>query len=183
MSRKVTKEMAKEAATRMACEYYDSTIKKQEEIISAYAQELVKKYIPYPVRAVLKEYPKYFDTTKAVAVTTHYDVAGRQVTGKILYAQVSEIPYQGRIIEVELSEYNKLKLLRLRLDGLKEDKDKLITNISATIYGLRTDVKVMKELPEALEYISFPPIKALPVDYKSLEEIRNMIKGLKREKK
>lgn len=179
MSKRITKDIAKEAAIRMACKLYNEKLERQQNLVTEYGGNLAKKYIPSPVLAVIHEYPSYFYNATSLLVSALYERNGITDAYKWLHVEVRELPYYGRNIYVDVADYKTLKALVDKLTIMKKDKDKFIDTMTQTLYSLRTDKKVMEMLPEALEYMKFPEEFAPPVDVKSYDCLRQLLKGLK----
>lgn len=179
MSKRVTKDIAKEAAIRMACKLYNEKLKSQQNLVTEYAGNLAKKYIPAPVLAVIREYPSYFNFANSLHVSATYERNGKTVAHKWLNVEVKDLPYFGRNIYVDLEEYEALDALVSRQTRLNLLKDKFIYDMTKTLYSLRTEKKITEVLPEALEYINFPEEFALPADVKNYDNLRTLLKELK----
>lgn len=166
MTRRITKTMADEAAAKMMQKAYSKKIVNAETKINKAVEELVRKYVPAPVIACVGEYGTYFETTKVANITAIRQSKDSNWTSKEKYIHGQlpfSIPSGSRYITVEPSEYEALRKLTDKKEQIEHERDGFGKQVYDALIALRTDKAVEKELPEAMKYLTFPEVKAVPM--------------------
>lgn len=163
MNRKITKTMAKEAASIMANKAYEEKLENAKAKVNAAVEGLVRKYIPAPVIACINEYSSYFSYTKGASITTVVEKKGCIRSATPIGGELSfGIPPYADNIKVVKEEYDMLLKLEQKRRQLKQERDEFEDQVYNALVALRTEKAVEKELPEAMKYLVFPEVKVLP---------------------
>ena len=167
------------AASNMMCEKaFRKQIDEATAKLDAAAENLARKYIPAPVLACVKEYPDNFEKVTRVSITTlveknGYVTSDNYITGKLSFP----IPNGSRNIVVERTEYEALRKLNEKVVSLVFKRSDFKSQVYDALIALGTEKKVQDELPEALNYLSFPETKKLPAPiFTGLREVIANIK-------
>lgn len=164
MNRRITKSMAEKAAAIMKRKAYGPKIEKAKAKVDAEVEKLVRKYVPAPIIACVNEYPVYFNYTTGVSISTVIDKGkNTSLEHPILGALSFKVPYNGNYIKVENSEYNTLLILDKKRLQLEKERDEFGEQIRLALVSLGTEKAVERELPEAMKYLIFPEVKAVPM--------------------
>lgn len=67
-NRRITKTMADDAASKAAEKLFSERVQKAIEALRIRVEEIVKLHVPYPVQAVLREYPDWISKTDCVSL-------------------------------------------------------------------------------------------------------------------
>lgn len=174
MNRKITKTMAEDAAEKMATDAFSEKINAAIRKKQDFAEVLIRKYIPAPVLACLKEYPAYINFSTYASFATYIgDKAEKSISSSLS----TKIPTASTFLIVSNIDYNLLEVLENKRKLLCSQCDELQKELFEAILALRTEKNIEKELPEALKYIDFPVVKQLPV--KNYDHLRDILKSLK----
>lgn len=174
MNRRITKEIAEYASKRMAAKLYNSMIENVDYEIVSLGYLYAQRYIPCDVLKVLKAYPNYFNIARTL--TFRCGKEGKMLEGINVTLEIP-LPTYGRYINLNEDEYNQLYPLFKRKKDLTRRRDDFISNMKTTLYSLKYENKVKECLPEALNFMEFPPEKNLPVPVNT--ELRNLLKTIK----
>lgn len=181
MNRRVTKTIAYEAASKMKEKAYSKKIEHAYEKLNAAGEELVRKYIPAPVLACVNEYSTYFGYSSGASITAikeHPDGWTSRESSIPVHLSF-KIPNNSNYITVDAKEYASMKKLHAVVKSLEEERDRFGDKVFDALVGLRTERNVERELPEALKYIVFPEVKAVPM--KVFDGLREIIGSIKEE--
>lgn len=163
MNRKITKSMARDAAAVMALKAYDEKVESARAKVNAIVEGLVRKYIPAPVIACVNEYSTYFGYVMRANITTVVEKDGWIGSATPIRGELSfKIPPYAESIRVVKEEYDMLLKLALKHKRLEQERDEFNDQVYNALVALRTEKAVVKELPEAMKYLEFPEVKALP---------------------
>ena len=178
MNRKITKAMADEASIKMKTKAYGRKIENAKAKVNAAVEELVKKYIPAPVIACVNEYTTYFGYSTGASITTIVEKNGWSTSRTSIKGELSfKIPGNATYIKVEASEYEALLKLENKMKSLIQQRDEFGQQVFDALVALRTEKNVEKELPEAMKYLVFPEVKAVPMPvFTGLRDIIGKIK-------
>ena len=178
MNRRVTKTIAYEAASKMKEKAYSKKIEHAYEKLNAAGEELVRKYVPAPVIACVNEYSTYIGYSEGANITTikeHPDGWTSRESSIAVHLSF-KIPINN-YITVDAKEYASIRMLHDKAKSLEEERDRFGDEVFDALVGLRTERNVEKELPEAMKYLVFPEVKAVPMKvYSGLREIIGSIK-------
>lgn len=172
--------MAGVAADRMATAAFGNQIELAEKRVQVVVEGLVVKYVPYSVRAVVAEFPSYFEKVKFASVTTSKTYADGYVGHEdYIGSPISfSIPKGCQHLDhVSPTEYKELKKLYMRVKTIKKEKNNFLQQILDALIALKTENKVRECLPEALPYIDFPEKVQLPAPI--FGTLRNILKNIK----
>lgn len=180
MNRRITKTMAYEAASTMKKGAYSTMIEKAYEKLNTAGEQLVRKYIPAPVIGCVNEYSDYFayTTTGAGIATIKKHSDGWQGCETRIPVKLSfTVPNGSNYVTVEKDEYDMLRKLHCKVKQLERDCEAFGEQVYEALIALKTEKAVEKELPEAMKYLVFPEVKAVPAPvFTGLREIIKKIK-------
>lgn len=172
---RITKTIAYDASIKMQDAMYDEKIKDMSRKISNKIEEVVKKYIPSPLIACVKEYRNYFYASNSASITTKKDNGYNET---FIYGSLSfDLPHSCNNIDVSRDDYDKVRKLYDEREALYSEADKFRDKIYDALIALRTLNNVKKELPEAVKYLDIHDKDAIPAPvYKELNELIGNIK-------
>ena len=172
MNRRITKTMAEEAAAMMKKKAYGRKIENATAKVNAAVETLVRKYIPAPVIACVNEYPTYISYTTGASITTIIDKNGWTTSASAIKGTLT-----FKNIKVDGKEYDALLKLDSKRKQLEMVRDEFGDQVYDALVALRTEKAVEKELPEAMKYLVFPEVKAVPMPvFTGLRDIIGSIK-------
>ena len=180
MNRRISKSMAEEAAAKMKAKAYGRKIENATKKVNEAVEELVRKYIPAPVIACIEEYTNFFSYSTGASITTVVEKAGcswstarTAIKGKLSF----KIPSNANYIKVSNKEYDDLLKIESKRVLLEKQRDDFGDQVYDALVALRTEKNVEKELPEAMKYLVFPEVKAVPMPvFTGLRDIIGKIK-------
>lgn len=178
MSIRITKAMAQEAAKSISSAYKKEEYEKLENQRREIAEYLVKQYVPNPVRAVVKEFRKFFTATNYVSIRAYSpdDICLSTISQYINIL----LPNGGSFIVVKYKEYQEIEKLKDKMKMIEYERKELEKSATQTLVTLGTVARVAKELPEALEYLKYQAEKDkkhLPErNYTELRQTLSLIK-------
>lgn len=176
-NRRITKTMALNAASKAAEKLFSERIQKAKEALRTRAEEIVKLHIPYPVQAVLKEYPDWISKTDSVSLYTFVDTQYGSRTSSYVPCKLSfYVPYACYTLLVSEGEFAELVGLKLKKENIIKDRDKFEARLFDSILSLKTEKRVKESMPEILPYVDFPEVKQLPSP--NFDYIRAMLRKL-----
>ena len=178
MNRRITKTIADEAASKMKEKAYSKKIENATAKVNAAVENLVRKYIPAPVIACVNEYSTYISYSTGASITTIIDKNGWTTSASAIKGTLTfKIPSSASYIKVDGKEYDALLKLDSKRKLLEQERDAFGDQVYDALIALRTEKNVEKELPEALEYLVFQEVKAVPMPvFSGLREIISSIK-------
>ena len=178
MNRRITKTMAEEAAAMMKKKAYGRKIENATAKVNAAVENLVRKYIPAPVIACVNEYPTYISYSTGASITTIIDKNGWTTSASAIKGTLTfKIPGNSTYITVEAKEYETVRKLHAKAKQLEKERDEFGDQVFDALVSLRTEKAVEKELPEAMKYLVFPEVKAVPMPvFTGLRDIIGSIK-------
>lgn len=170
--------MAEEASAMMKKKAYGRKIENAMAKVNAAVENLVRKYIPAPVIACVNEYPTYISYSTGASITTiiddnQYFHSAYPIKGTLTF----KIPSNANYIKVDGKEYDELRKLDCKLRLLEKERDQFGNQVYDALIALRNEKAVEKELPEAMKYLVFPEVKALPMP--SFFGLRDIIREIK----
>ena len=179
MNRRITKAMAYDAASKMKEKAYAKKIENAYKKLNEAGQVIVRKYIPAPVIACVNEYSSYFGYSTGASITAikeHPD--GWTCRHPNIPVKISfKIPSSGSYITVDAKEYEAIRKLHDKVKQLEKERDDFGDQVYDALVALKTEKNVEKELPEAMKYLEFPEVKAVPMPvFTGLRDIIGKIK-------
>lgn len=184
MSKRITKTMAQKAVEKMKKAIYGARIEEARAVLNKHGEELVRKYIPSPVIACMNEYSNYFDSNHGACISSVVTKPSGYTTHKtnIAIKLSFNIPNHSAYINVQLDEYEGLKVLLDKVVAVVSEMDAFGSKMFDALIALKTYKRIKEELPEALEYIDFPEeFDDACVPMPIFNDLRNIIKGIKKE--
>lgn len=162
-NRRITKTMALDAAYRASEKLFSERIQKAREALRIRAEEIVKLHIPYPVQAVVKEFPDWISQTDGVClyknINTQYGLRrSNYVDCKLSF----KVPTACNYLLVSGDEFDELVNLKLKKDRAIKDREDFEARLYDSILALNTEKRIKESMPEILPYIDFPVVKQLP---------------------
>lgn len=178
MNRRITKTMADEAASKMKKKAYGRKIENATAKVNAAVEELVRKYIPAPVIACVNEYSNFITYTNGASITTVIEKNGWTTSASSIKGALTfKIPSGANYIKVDSKEYDALLKLENKKKLLEKQCDEFGDQVYEALIALKTEKAVEKELPEAMKYLVFPEVKAVPMPvFTGLRDIIGSIK-------
>ena len=183
-NRRITKEMATWAAEDMKNAVYKEKIEKAKAARQKEADAFIRKCIPAPVLACVKEYKDYFIADCRVRIHAYerktedgrYEGSYRHINSETSIL-LPETYYDYYKILTTREECKKVIEADDALDELYKQSNSFQTQIENALLSLRTEKKITEQLPEALPYIKFPNDKSnLPAPIFS--DIRAMLQSV-----
>jgi hypothetical protein len=179
MNRRITKAMAYDAASKMKEKAYSKKIENANKKLNEAGQVIVRKYIPAPVIACVNEYSSYFGYSTGASITAikeHPD--GWTSRHPSIPVKLSfKIPGNGSYITVDAKEYESIRKLHAKVKQLEKEREDFGDQVYDALMALKTEKNVEKELPEAMKYLEFPEVKAVPMPvFTGLRDIIGKIK-------
>ena len=179
MNRRITKSMAEEAAASMKKKAYSKKIEMEAEKIDQAIEALVRKYIPGPVIACTNEYSTYIGYNTGASITAirenpnGYLCRESCLKGKLTF----KVPCNSNFITVDHKEYEAVRKLQIKKNAIVKQSEEFEQQVFDALVALRTEKNVEKELPEAMKYLVFPEVKAVPMPvFTGLRDIIGRIK-------
>lgn len=170
--------MADKASAAMMKAAYNQKMDDMKAQINQTVESLVRKYVPAPVIACVLEYPTFFSTATSSGITTMKETKYGSSKENYIYGQLSfQVSDVCRYITVSREDYDALKKLSDKLAVLKKKQEDFGAEVYDALIALRTEKNVEKELPEAMKYLKFPEVKAVPMPvFTGLREAISKIK-------
>jgi len=180
MNRRITKTMADEAASKMKKKAYGRKIENATAKVNAAVEELVRKYIPAPVIACVNEYSNFISYTTGASISTVIEKNGWTTSASAIKGALTfKIPSGANYIKVDSKEYDALLKLENKKKLLEKQRDEFGEQVYDALIALKTEKAVEKELPEAMKYLVFPEVKAVPMPV--FTGLRDIISSIKEE--
>lgn len=177
MNRRITKDMARNAANKMSLDLYASKISAAEEELTRFADDCIKQVLPMPVLQVIEEFKEYFSYTTNVCIAdgnghSYYAKSSIKVPANYYYLYVKEVMFeQGKRLYQEKQR-------------LSDKKRAFADETTYLLYQeLKFEKKVAELAPEILSYIDFPEVVAPPSRTLYYEQLNNLLKNIKKLKK
>lgn len=162
-NRRITKTMALDAAYKASEKLFSERIQKAREALRDRAEEIVKLHVPYPVQAVIKEFPDWISKTDGVCLYKNVDTQYGLRRSSYVDCKLSfYIPYACNYLLVNEEEYDELVKLKLKKDRTIQDREDFEARLFDSILALKTEKRINESMPEILPYIDFPVEKNLP---------------------
>lgn len=172
---RITKAIASHAAEKMKRAMYQEKIDDITKKINEKVEEAVKKYIPSPLIACVKEYREYFYALNRASITTRKN--GGSCETHIYGSMSFDLPTSCNSIEVDCKDYDSARELYDKRENLYKEAAIFKEKICDALITLRTLSNVKKELPEAVKYLDIQDKDAVPAPiYKELNELIGNIK-------
>ena len=176
MNRRISKDMAHDAAIKMGRALYDSQINDATEALTRFADDCVIEVIPMPVRQVIEEFYQYFACTKSVIIAC----GNHSIPAK----STIKVPASYYYLDVKRTEYEQGKRLYNELQRLTNTKKKFIEDTTNLLYReLKYEKRVAEVVPEVLSYIVFPEVVAPPARTLYYEQLNTVLSNIKKSKK
>ena len=172
--------MAQEAAEKIASKIYNDKLGGLDTQINLMAEFVANKYIPAIVLEVCAKFPSYIATNDAIQISTRnekepgYKYSALWLRGKLSF----KIPTACNYLKVSNEEYEALRRVNDEKVRVEKMRDACIEEVRTSILALKCENKLKEHFPEALDYIEFPAVKALPAP--KFDSIRTLLKNAKK---
>lgn len=177
MNRRITKDMARNAANKIAHDLYADKISAVEEELTRFADDCIKQALPMPVIQVIEEFKQYFSYQTSVVIS---DGNGHTFSAK----STIKVPANFYYIYVNEVMFEQGKRIFMEKQRLKGKKDAFSNETTYLLYQeLKFEKKVAEVAPELLSYINFPEVVAPPSRNLYYEQLNNLLKNIKKLKK
>lgn len=170
MAKRLTREMADDAAEKLAAIAFDKKIQKAKDEMTKFGDELIQKYIPAPILALGQEYASYFPDrsnyiqfTSETAPNYHYSSLPCTISN----------PIYRKVLVLKNDDYKKGNDLKRRHEDLCNDRRKYERNVSDALVQLKSEKRITEQFPEALPFLHFCDTTALVPQF---VELRAMLK-------
>ena len=170
MAKRITREMANEAAKQLASIAFDKKVQQAMDKEREFGDYLVKTYIPQPIQGVMKEYRSWFQ---------HMDTslscidASRQ-SRRTLYIQTNIlIHYYLRSVPLSYEDFKKADQLHQNYLNLNDKRNAYTNEVSNALMQLKSEARIKEHFPEALPYLNFSESTALIPQF---EHLRSLLK-------
>lgn len=152
MSKSITRQMADDAAKKIANKAYGKKIENAKELLMKTICELLDRIYPKPVVALANEYPQYFKFGNCINIgyEGHYCI-GFPVPEHTLILQNH---YSNGLL-VPIADYGKIEKLFSAWKGLQGKRLDYEHRVSNALIQLKSRKNVEANFPEALEFIDF----------------------------
>lgn len=163
-NRRITKEMARQAAEDMKNAVYKERLDAAKEALNKEIDIFVKGYFPAPVLACVAEYKEFIKSYKDITLRvykkrildgSYYDIRG--VVSIDIPAQADWCSDTIRASERECSNVVKANAI---YEGLRGESISFSSKVENALLSLKTEKKVTEQFPEALPYVKFPDDKS-----------------------
>lgn len=179
MNRRITRVIAGEAVDRMAAAKFNQKLEALHIDMATHAELLIKNYIPSPVRAVVEEYPSYFETTRyvmfsAINPNNQYGVKMNWIACE----QSIPLPKSCKYIVVSYEDYQQFKMIAERYSRMQDKKSDFHNECFKALIAIGQEKKLKEQFPAAIPYVVFPEVVKLPaVKYDELNKaVENITK-------
>ena len=170
-NQRITKEMARKAASEMKRDMFEPKIKKMQEIIVAYVDELIEKYIPAEVRNAFSNHMNCYQKNPRIC----FNAEGGG-SGSYTEVYVENIPYPYyRCITIDPKEYVKLTKLQREKKVFESQASDFYHDCVTVLTDLAYEKRVKEQFPQALPYLNF---SGTTVVAPSVKKLINMLDGL-----
>ncbi len=170
-NQRITKEMAKKAAREMKQDKFEPKIKKIQESILSYVDELIEKYIPDEVRDAFNNHRDCYQ--KCDRISFHADGGG---SGSYVEIYVGNIPYPFyRCINIDPKEYVKLTKIQREKRELESKASSFYNDCVTVLTELAYENRVKEQFPQALPYLNF---SGTTVVAPSVQNLINILESL-----
>ena len=179
MNRRITRVIAGDAVDRMAAAKFNQKLDALHIDMATHAELLIKNYIPSPVRAVVDEYPSYFETTRYVmfSAINPNNQYGMKLNW-LACEQSIPLPKSCKYIVISYEDYQQFKMIADRYNRMQDKKKEFYNECYQALIAIGQENKLKEQFPAAIPYVVFPEVVKLPaVKYnelnKAVEEIDN----------
>lgn len=170
MAKRMTREMADNAAKKLAELAYDKKLEEAKSNEIAFGDVIIKKYIPQPILALMKEYTSWFPYMRDGVECK--DENGTKWE-KIFIHSTEKVHAYLPCIALSCDDYNKAFKLTKRCISLRNEKENYKQKVSDALMQLKTETRIKNAFPEALPYLNFSDSCALVPKF---EDLRKLLK-------
>lgn len=172
--------MAHLAADKIAFKIYNDKLEELGNQINLIAELIAEKYIPAIVLEVCEKFSTYIATNNAIRISTSIvNESGHKNTPLWLGGLLSfKIPTACNYLKVSNEDYDSLRRVYDEKVRVETMRDACIQEVYNSLLALKHVDKIKEYFPEALDYIEFPDVKALPAP--KFDTIRTLLKNVKK---
>ncbi len=172
MNRRITRVIAGEAADKMAAAKYNQKLDALHIDMATLAELYIKNYIPSPVRAVVEEYPNYFETTRLVLFSAIHP--NNQYGLKMHWLSCEQslpLPKSCKYVVISYEDYQQFKTVADRYCRMQDKKNAFHHDCEKALIAIGQEKKLKEQFPAAIPYVEFPEVVQLPaVKYDELNK-------------
>lgn len=179
MNRKITKTIAQSAAEKIASKIYNDKLEELDNQINLIAELIAKKYIPDEVLRCCEKYPSFIGTNGRIYISTEieeesgYTCISMWIKGGLSFQKPKDCDY----LKVSNEDYNAIRRVYDERERVKALRDSCVEEVNSSLLALKSENNIKEHFPEALDYIVFPAVKALPAP--KFNAIRILLKNSK----
>lgn len=172
MNRRITRVIAGVAADKMAAAKFNQTLEDLHKELADYAEKLIENYLPGPVRAVVLEYPSFFETTNyvffsAINPNNQYGLKMNWISVE----QSIQIAKSCKYIVISYEDYQQIKMIAHRNNRVQDLKEQFYNDCFKALIAIKQEKSLKEQFPAALPYVEFPEVVQLPaVKYDALNK-------------
>lgn len=170
MAKRLTREMADDAAYQLASIAFDKKIEQAKKEELEFGDYIVKTYIPIPIQGVMEEYRSWFMNLRTYVRCV--DISGQNRNTLCVDTNVLIDAYL-RAAQISHEDYKKASQLHNRCINLQQERDKYKSKVSDALVQLKSEKRIREAFPEALPYLNFSETTALIPQF---DELRAMLK-------
>ena len=164
MLKKLTKSIARDAAQKLADEFYNEPIKKALLEYNNLSKEIYDKYVPNTVLSICTEYKKLFTFSK-----NYYVISESDPNNDIEMSTVNDhVIYNLPDISISKEDFTKCKSAYKKLWKLRDAKSAYVDNACDALFALSSFTRISENFPEALPYINFSSVTSIIPNYNNL---------------
>ena len=168
-NQRITKEMARKAASEMKRDKFEPKIKKAQDTLIAYIDELIEKWVPAEVREAFANHQKWYSSTRSVMFNA--DGGG---SGSYTEINIGNTPYPPlRCITIDPKEYVKLTKLQRDKRDLESKASYFYNDCVTVLTDLAYENRVKEQFPQALPYLNFSGSTVVAPSVQKLIDILN----------
>ena len=172
--------MAQSAAEKIASKIYNDKLEELDNQINLLAELYAKKYIPGDVLRCCEKYPSFIGTNGVIYISTQIETAtGYKSTSEYIKGGLSfQKPRACDYLKVTNEDYNALRRVYDERKRVETMWNACMQEVCSSILALKSENKIKEHFPEALDYIVFPAVYALPAP--KFDAIRILLKNAKK---
>ena len=108
-NQRITKEMARKAASEMKRDKFEPKIKKAQDTLIAYIDELIEKWVPAEVREAFANHQKWYSSTRSVMFKEYVKLTKLQRDKRDLESKASYFYNDCVTVLTDLAYENRVK--------------------------------------------------------------------------
>lgn len=170
MAKRMTREMADNAAKQLAGIAFDKKVEQALAEEKDFGDYLVKTYIPQPIQGVMKEYRSWFPNM----VTNVRCMDASNQSQRTIYIHTNiMVHYYLSYVPLSSEDYKKADKLHQNYIDLMDRRKAYQDKVSEALMQLKSEARVKEHFPEALPFLNFSESTALIPQF---EHLRSLLK-------